>query len=171
MVGSAQCGTLFAPVSDRNRKRSSVTSTVSGAPFSFQSGISSVIARGSITAPDRICAPISEPFSSTQTPSSTPFSAARCFRRIAADRPAGPPPTITTSYSIDSRGPYSSIHRDDGSICQFAIVMMLLLELIHRQRQHALAALCGDDRCLQCRSPAQYVLCIELRSGYLGSIE
>jgi hypothetical protein len=30
-------------------------------------------------------------------------SAASCFRRIAADSPAGPPPTITTSYSIASR--------------------------------------------------------------------
>jgi hypothetical protein len=46
-----------------------------GAPFSCQSGISSVSARGSSTAPDRICAPTSEPFSSTQTEISRPFSA------------------------------------------------------------------------------------------------
>ncbi len=52
---------------------------------------------GSITAPDRICAPTSDPFSRTQTASSPPCSAANCFNRIAADRPAGPAPTITTS--------------------------------------------------------------------------
>ena len=40
---------------------------VRGAPFSFQSGMSSLRAIGSMTAPDRIWAPTSEPFSSTQT--------------------------------------------------------------------------------------------------------
>ena len=83
----------------RKRNRSSLTGVLSGAPFSFQSGISSVSARGSITAPERMCAPISEPFSSTQTER----SGERCFRRIAAASPAGPPPTTTTSYCIDSR--------------------------------------------------------------------
>ncbi len=38
-----------------------------------------------------------------QTLSSRPASFASCFSRIAALRPAGPAPTITTSYSIDSR--------------------------------------------------------------------
>ena len=33
-----------------------------------------------------------------------PASAARCLRRMAVARPAGPAPTITTSKSIDSRG-------------------------------------------------------------------
>ena len=88
--------------------RSSVTAVVKGAPSSFQFGNSSSSARGSMTAPDRMCAPSSPPFSSTQTDTSWPFSAASCFRRIAADKPAGPPPTMTTSYSIASRGPYSS---------------------------------------------------------------
>mmetsp|Transcript_19204 Transcript_19204/g.28611 ORF Transcript_19204/g.28611 Transcript_19204/m.28611 type:complete len:82 (+) Transcript_19204:1882-2127(+) len=32
-----------------------------------------------------------------------------CLRRIAADNPAGPPPTISTSYAMLSRG------IDDGS--------------------------------------------------------
>ena len=68
-----------------------------GAPFAFQSGISSFRAWGSKTAPERIWAPISAPFSMTQTDVSRPFSAASCFRRIAAERPAGPPPTTTTS--------------------------------------------------------------------------
>src|SRR3546814_5068909 len=38
-----------------------------------------------------------------QTDSSPPASLASCFSRIAAARPAGPPPTMTTSYGIDPR--------------------------------------------------------------------
>ncbi len=94
----------MARVAVRNRKRSSAAGVSSGAPFSRQSGISSFSARGSITAPDRICAPISLPFSTRQTEA----SGASCFRRIAAARPDGPPPTITTSNSIASRGGSSS---------------------------------------------------------------
>src|SRR5512141_2396472 len=63
----------------------------------------SVSACGSITAPDRMCAPSSEPFSSTTTLASVPASAARCLMRIAAPSPAGPPPTMTTSNSMASR--------------------------------------------------------------------
>ena len=58
----------------------------SGAPCSRQSGISSLSARGSSTAPDRIWAPTSPPFSTTQTAA----SGASCFSRIAAARPDGP---------------------------------------------------------------------------------
>ena len=76
-----------------------VTAVSSGAPFSFQSGKSSFSAVGSITAPDRMCAPTSPAFSTTQTAA----SGASCFRRMAAARPAGPAPTITTSNSIASR--------------------------------------------------------------------
>src|SRR4051812_11015362 len=57
------------------------------------------MARGSMTAPERMCAPTSEPFSSTHTL----VSGETCFARIAAARPAGPAPTTTTSYCIDSR--------------------------------------------------------------------
>src|SRR3954454_23905505 len=84
-------------------KWSSVAGVLSGAPFSFQSGISSFRARGSSTAPESRCAPTSEPFSRTQTETSRSCSDASCFNRIAALRPAGPAPTITTSYSIISR--------------------------------------------------------------------
>ena len=87
---------LFAPVYKKNL--SSFTAAFSGAPRSFQSGNSSSIALGSKTAPERICAPTSEPFSTTQTE----ISEFNCLRRIAADRPEGPAPTMTTSYSIDS---------------------------------------------------------------------
>ena len=90
---------VSAPPLVKKQKRSSVTRVSTGAPLSFQSWISSVSALGSITAPDRICAPISEPFSSTQTL----MSADNCFSRIAAASPAGPPPTMTTSYSMLSR--------------------------------------------------------------------
>src|SRR5664279_4543348 len=97
---------FLSAVSSMNR--SSVTGVFSGAPMACQSGISSLIALGSITAPDRMCAPISEPFSSTQTLISRWPFAASCFSLIAADSPAGPPPTTTTSYSITSRGIASS---------------------------------------------------------------
>ncbi len=46
---------------------SPVTGVLSGAPSSFQSGNSSFSARGSNTAPERMWAPTSEPFSTTQT--------------------------------------------------------------------------------------------------------
>ena len=75
------------------------TFTLIGAPFSFQSGINAVKALGSRTAPDRICAPTSEPFSKTTTSK----SGSNCLILIAADNPAGPAPTITTSYGILSR--------------------------------------------------------------------
>src|SRR5215467_2678578 len=52
-----------------------------------------------MTAPERICAPTSEPFSTTTTDA----SGAICLILIAAARPAGPAPTITTSNSIASR--------------------------------------------------------------------
>ena len=47
-----------------------------------------------------MCAPTSEPFSTT----TTERSASICFSLIAAARPAGPAPTITTSKSMLSRG-------------------------------------------------------------------
>jgi len=65
-----QLGVAVAPVSVRKRKRSAVTGWLSGAPSVFQSGISSLIARGSMIAPDRMCAPGSEPFSRTTTETS-----------------------------------------------------------------------------------------------------
>src|SRR6478609_9320096 len=94
----------MARVAVRKRKRSSVAGVSSGAPFSCQSGISSLSARGSSTAPDRMWAPISLPFSTRQTDA----SGASCFNRIAAASPDGPPPTITTSNSIASLGGNSS---------------------------------------------------------------
>jgi len=72
---------------------SPTTGWLSGAPRSRQSGKSSVRALGSITAPERMCAPGSEPFSRTTTESSE----LSCFSRIAVASPAGPAPTITTS--------------------------------------------------------------------------
>ena len=65
---------------------------------SFQLGTSSSKALVSKTFPDKICEPISAPFSSTHTLTSA-FS---CFNLMAVARPDGPPPTMTTSYSITS---------------------------------------------------------------------
>ena len=52
-----------------------------GALHSRQSGINSFSARGSNTAPDNICAPTSEPFSTTHTRNVCLLS---CCKRIAA---------------------------------------------------------------------------------------
>ena len=87
---------LFAPV--YKNISSLVTAVVRGAPRSFQSGNSSSSALGSKTAPDKIWAPTSEPFSTTQTV----ISEFNCLSLIAAESPEGPAPTMTTSYSIDS---------------------------------------------------------------------
>ncbi|GIW56984.1 MAG: hypothetical protein KatS3mg082_3388 [Nitrospiraceae bacterium] len=96
-------GRRKARFSVRKRNRSSFAGVVSGAPRSFQSGSSSFRDLGSRTAPERMCAPTSEPFSSTTIERSVPFASASCFRRIAAVSPAGPAPTITTSTSMLSR--------------------------------------------------------------------
>lgn len=47
--------------------------------------------------------PTSGPFSKTQTERSEFLSRHICFNRMAADKPAGPAPTMTTSYSSTSR--------------------------------------------------------------------
>ena len=84
-----------------------LTGVFNGAPNSSQLGINSLRALGSNTFPDRICAPISEPFSTTQIEISFEASLAKVLSLIAVDNPAGPAPTITTSYSIDSLSIFS----------------------------------------------------------------
>ena len=101
MLGGVGMG--IADVSVKNMNLSAVTGVSSGALRSCQSGISSFRLRGSRTAPDKICATLSLPFSIRQTSIVWPASAASCFKRIAADSPEGPPPTTTTSNSIISR--------------------------------------------------------------------
>ncbi len=78
---------------------SPVTGTHTGGGLLRQSGSSASSGPGSITAPDRICAPTVEAFSITHTDS----SGLSCLRRIANASPAGPAPTVMTSYSIVSR--------------------------------------------------------------------
>ena len=75
---------------------------------SLQSGNSSSNARGSNTLPETTWAPTSLAFSSKQTEISLPVVSSNCLRRIAAASPAGPPPTMTTSYSMLSRSIGSS---------------------------------------------------------------
>ena len=58
--------------------------------------------RGSTTAPERICAPTSAPFSRIQIVSSRSCSCASCARRIPMVSPDGPAPTMTTSKFIAS---------------------------------------------------------------------
>lgn len=83
---------------------------LSGAPNSFQLGNNSSSARVSKTAPDRMWAPTSEPFSTTHTLISWPASAAFYLSRHAAERPDGPAPTMTTSNSINSRSTSYLLH-------------------------------------------------------------
>ena len=97
------------PLSVRYLKLSDLTATFSGAPFSFQSGISSDRVRGSITAPERICAPTSAPFSRMQIVSSRSCCCASCARRMPMVRPEGPAPTMTTSKFIASLSTCSTI--------------------------------------------------------------
>jgi hypothetical protein len=76
---------------------SDVTAVVTGAPSSFQLGSSSSSARVSRTAPESVWAPGVPAFSTTVTRYSLPAAALSCLSLIAAQRPAGPPPTMRTS--------------------------------------------------------------------------
>jgi hypothetical protein len=69
--GGGRIGAASLNFSVRYQNASSVTG-MAGQPRESQSGISSLMPRGSITAPEMPCAPISFPFSSTamETPSS-----------------------------------------------------------------------------------------------------
>src|ERR1051325_2384209 len=92
-------GRLRWPVLLSSQNSSSTAGTQIGGGLSRQPGSSASSGCGSITAPDRICAPMVEAFSITHTLT----SGLSCLSRIANDRPAGPAPTTTTSYSMISR--------------------------------------------------------------------
>jgi len=69
----------------------------------FQPGNNSSNAVGWKQFPDSIWEPNSEPFSTTQTLNSRLYYFSNYFKRMAVDKPAGPPPTIKTSKSMLSR--------------------------------------------------------------------
>ena len=92
-------GSLRPPSFDSSQNSSSFAGTQIGGGLSRQPGSRASSGSGSITAPERICAPMVLDFSITQTL----MSGLICLRRIANARPAGPAPTVTTSYSITSR--------------------------------------------------------------------
>src|SRR3954447_12621037 len=97
-------GNLNRRVPGRKTTASTGTSDASGAPLAVKSGTRSRRADGSSTAPESMCAPVSRAFSSTAIASgSPPFSFCSCASRSAADMPAGPPPTMSTSTSNVSR--------------------------------------------------------------------
>src|SRR5688572_1164673 len=95
----AQPGSLNEPVLVISRTSSSAAGTFMPVYSLRQFGSSFSNAAGSSTAPESECAPTDEAFSSTQMF----VSGLSCLRRIAQARPAGPAPTMTTSYSITSR--------------------------------------------------------------------
>ena len=82
----------------KKEKSSEVTLVFIGVSSSLQLGISSSIALVSKTFPLKICAPTSGAFSKIQIDNSS----LSCFNLMAEERPAGPAPTITTSYNISS---------------------------------------------------------------------
>src|SRR3974390_2827854 len=90
-------------VSSLNSSRAAGTQIAGG--VRRQSGSSASSGPGSRTQPDNECAPTAAPFSSTQTLRSD----LSCLSLIAQARPAGPPPTISTSYSIWSRSIRSAL--------------------------------------------------------------
>src|SRR5688572_20667712 len=92
-------GSLYDFVFVRYRNSSSPAGMHTGGGLLRHSGSSASSGPGSITAPERMCAPIADAFSITQTRRSG-FS---CFSRIANASPEGPAPTVTTSYSMNSR--------------------------------------------------------------------
>src|SRR5579862_4070349 len=88
------------------RKSSSVAGTFMPGYSLRHSGSSASSGPGSSTAPESDCAPTADAFSSTHTFS----SGLSCFRRMAQARPAGPAPTMTTSYCMTSRSiPWMSL--------------------------------------------------------------
>lgn len=66
---------------------------------------------------------MSEPFSKTTTRISFPFSFSSCLSRIAALKPAGPPPTMQTSTSS------SALSTVAGLKASFALVVDVLNDL------------------------------------------
>ena len=92
-------GTFMLLLSPVSQKRSSFATGVERVGQSLaSSGKRSKRVLGSKTAPERIREPISEPFSRRQTERLE----LSCLSLQAEASPEGPPPTITTSYSIDS---------------------------------------------------------------------
>src|SRR5882724_6527811 len=81
------------------RKSSSAAGTFMPGYSRLHSGSSCSSGPGSSTAPDSEWAPTAEAFSRTHTLT----AGLSCFRRIAHARPAGPAPTMTTSYCMTSR--------------------------------------------------------------------
>ena len=92
-------GALRPPSFVSSQNSSSFAGTQTGGGLSRQPGSRASSGSGSITAPERMCAPMVLDFSITQTL----MSGSSCLSRIANARPAGPAPTVTTSYSMTSR--------------------------------------------------------------------
>ena len=92
-------GSLRPPSLLSSQNSSSVAGTQIGGGLSRQFGSNASSGPVSITAPDRMCAPMVDDFSITQTE----ISGLSCLRRMANESPAGPAPTVTTSYSMTSR--------------------------------------------------------------------
>lgn len=78
--------------------------------------------------------PISAAFSTRQTLSSFPVSSANCFSLIAADKPAGPPPTITTSASSENLS-MSTSAKISNTVASDIVGAQDCVNLCHRVKQ------------------------------------
>jgi hypothetical protein len=81
---------------------SRLTGVFSGAPSSFQSGNSSFRARGSNTAPERMCADFGAFFDHADADFLTGFGGL-LLQSAGGGQASGPAPTMTTSNSMYSR--------------------------------------------------------------------
>ena len=98
LLSGGGTGSRSDPVGVSSRISSRVAGTHMAGRLSRQPGSSSSSGPGSITAPDKAWLPTAAAFSSTHTER----AASSCLRRMAQASPAGPAPTITTSYSMTS---------------------------------------------------------------------
>src|SRR6201985_3109212 len=92
-------GSLVLPVRVRKRNSSRLAGTQIAGGDWRHSGARASSGPGSITAPESACAPTADAFSNTQML----VSGLSCLSRMAQESPAGPPPTMATSYSMTSR--------------------------------------------------------------------
>src|SRR6476469_2399310 len=148
------------------RKSSTVAGTFMPGYSLCHSGSSCSSGPGSSTAPESECAPTAEAFSSTHTLADG-FS---CFRRMAHASPAGPAPTMTTSYCMTSRSIAcaSLTRRPRSSPCRYR-GRLLRLHPDRAVQADGLPVEHGDFDDARHQLRELFGLAQPCREGYLGS--
>src|ERR1700724_4875677 len=143
---SRESGTgLNEPVRVRIRKSSAAAGTFMPGYSRLHSGSNCSSGPGSSTAPDSEWAPTAEAFSRTHTLA----VGLSCFRRIAHARPAGPAPTMTTSYCMTSRWIALAALLASVTACPLAPLPRKCVRRLFRL--HADRAIQADRRAIQHR--------------------